>query len=88
MFETKRRGPRTYLCGIPEVTSGQFDSLPFTATFCLLFEMNASIQFTSSLLICILIYLCISLLCGTVSKVLFKVPVYNIWYVWCPLSIS
>ena len=56
---TKSRGPRTDSCGIPDVTSCQFDSLPFTATFCLLFEMNASIQFTISLL---------SLSCGTVSN--------------------
>ena len=51
MYNTKNRGPRTVPCGIPDVTSCQFDSFPFTATFCLLFEMKASIQFTISLLI-------------------------------------
>ena len=48
MYKTKSRHPRTDPCGIPDVTSCQFDSLQFTATFCHLFEMNASIQFTIS----------------------------------------
>ena len=72
MFKTKSRGPRTDPCGIPDVTSCQFYSLQFTATFCLLFEMNTSIQFTISFLIFRLFNLLISLLCGTVSKTLLK----------------
>ena len=50
-YNTKSRGPRTDPCGIPDVTSCQFDSFPFTATFCLLSEMKTSIQFTILLLI-------------------------------------
>ena len=68
MYNTKSRGPRTVPCGIPDVTSCQFDSFLFTATFCLLLEMKASIQFTISLLIFRLFNLLINLLCGTVSK--------------------
>ena len=86
MYNTKSRGPRTVPCGIPDVTSCQFDYFPFTATFCLLFEMKASIQFTISLLIFRLFYLLISLLCGTVSKAFLK-SMY-ITSVWCPLSIA
>ena len=62
MYNTKSRGPMTVPCGIPDVTSCQFDSFPFTATFCLLYEMKASIQFTISLLIFRLFNLLISLL--------------------------
>ena len=68
MYKTKSRGPRSDPCGITDVTLCQFYSLPFTATFCLLFEMNASVQFTISLLIFIPFNLLISLLHGTVSK--------------------
>ena len=48
--QTNNKGPRTDPCGIPDVTLCQFDSFPFTATFCRLFVMNASIQLTKSLL--------------------------------------
>ena len=68
--------------GIPDVTSCQFDYLPFTATFCLLFEINASLQFTISLLLFRLFNLLISLLCGSVEH-LFEVHVYNICDVPC-----
>ena len=81
MYNTKGRGPRTVPCGIPDVTSCQFDSFPFTATFCLLLEMKASIQFTISLLIFILFNLLISLLCGTVSKAFLKsMYITFVWY--------
>ena len=86
MYKRKSIGPRTDPCHIPYIMSCQFDSLPFTTTFCLLLEMNASIQFTISLLIFRLFNLLISLLCGTVSKAFLK-SMY-ITYVWCPLPIS
>ena len=54
------RGPRTDPCGIQDVTSCQFDSLPFPVTFCLLFKMNGSVQFIISLLIFILFNLLIN----------------------------
>ena len=70
-YRTNNKGPRTDPCGIPDVTLCQFDSFPatsFTATFCRLFVMNASIQLIKSFLMLKLFYLLISLLCGTVSK--------------------
>ena len=39
-YRTNNKGPRTDPCGIPDVTLCQFDSFPFTATFCRLFVMN------------------------------------------------
>ena len=67
-YRTSNKGPRTDPCGIPDVTLCQFDSFPFTATFCHLFVMNASIQLTKSFLMLKLFNLLISLVCGTVSK--------------------
>ena len=86
MYKTNSRGPRTDPCGISDVTSCQFVYLPFTAIFCLLFEIHGSIQFIISFLIFILFNLLISLLCGTVWKIYLK-SMYII-YVWCPLSVS
>ena len=54
MYKTNNTGPRIDPCGIPDVTLYQFDSFPFTATFCRLFVMNASIQLIHSFLIDIL----------------------------------
>ena len=63
MFKTNSKG-------IPDVTLSQFDCFPFTATFCRLFVMNASIQLINSFLMLKLVNLLISLLCGMVSKAL------------------
>ena len=60
-YRTNSKGPRTDPCGIPDVTLCQFDSFLFTATFCRLFVMNASIQLIKSfLMLKLLIYLLVS----------------------------
>ena len=41
-YRTNNKGPRTDPGGIPDITLCQFDSFPFTATFCHLFVMSAS----------------------------------------------
>ena len=50
MYKTNNKGPRTDACGLPDVTLCQFYSFLFTATFCHLFVMNASIQLINSFL--------------------------------------
>ena len=39
-YRTNNKGPRTDPCGIPDVTLCQFDSFPFTVTFCRLFVLS------------------------------------------------
>ena len=63
MFKTNSKG-------IPDITLCHFDSFPFTATFCRLFVMNASIQLIHLFLMLKLVNLLISLLRGMVSKAL------------------
>ena len=71
-YRTNNKVPKTDPCGIPDVTLCQFNYFPFTATFCRLFVMNASIQLTKSFLMLKLFNLLISLVCGTVSKAFSK----------------
>ena len=72
MYGKKNIGPRTELCGTPDVTSVMSDRAPLTETRCLRFDRKDVIQLCVSPVVPYEVSLDRRRLCGNLSKALAK----------------